>query len=186
MFISLFGLGTVYSLCAGAGFLEGGDFGSYRFPRAGHCSSAGLGSSVLRRRQAVNAYAEPVVSMDLDIAVAVEDLSRAESLLRENFEVREFAHSLNVGAAGSDLRVQLQKDPRYSAFASRSRLRNVLGLTLPVAAVEDVLCGKVWAVQDSEKRPSKRQKDLADIARLLETHPRLRELVPPEVLARLF
>jgi hypothetical protein len=30
--------------------------------------------------QAVNAYAEPVVSIDLDLAVAVEDFPRAESL----------------------------------------------------------------------------------------------------------
>ncbi len=31
----------------------------------------------------------------------------------------------------------------------------------------------------------KRQKDLADIARLLEAYPALRERVPPEVLSRL-
>jgi hypothetical protein len=36
------------------------------------------------------------------------------------------------------------------------------------ARVEDVLQGKVWAVQDSSRRGSKRQKDLADIARILE------------------
>jgi hypothetical protein len=135
---------------------------------------------------AVNAYAEPVVTLDLDIAVAVEDLSRAESLLREEFEVKEFPHSIKVAAAGSDLRVQLQKDSRYSSFVTRSRPRKVLGLTLPVAAVEDVLRGKIWAVQDPGRRSSKRQKDLADIARLLETSPQLRGLVPAEMLARLF
>jgi hypothetical protein len=43
----------------------------------------------------------------------------------------------------------------------------------------------VWAVQDETRRPSKRQKDLADIARLLESYPELRRLVPPEVQARL-
>ena len=122
---------------------------------------------------AVNAYAEPVVTLDFDIAVALEDLSRTESLL-------------NFAAAGSNLRVQLQKDSRYCSFVSRSQVRNVLGLTLPVAAIEDVLRGKIWAVQDPGRRPSKRQKDLADIARLLETSPQLRGLVPAEILARLF
>jgi len=136
--------------------------------------------------QAVNAYAEPVVSIDLDIAVAVEDLSRAETLLRESFSVREFPHSLNVAAAGSDLRVQLQTDPRYPAFPDRAQDREMLGITLRVAAIEDVLRGKVWAVQDPERIGSKRQKDLADIARLLESHPHLRPLIPREILDRLF
>jgi Nucleotidyl transferase AbiEii toxin, Type IV TA system len=56
---------------------------------------------------------------------------------------------------------------------------------LPVARVEDLLDGKVWAAMDPRRRPSKRQKDLADIARLLEAFPALRERVPGEVLARL-
>ncbi len=135
--------------------------------------------------QGVNAYVEPVVSLDLDIAVATEDLADAESLLRERYKVTRFAHSINVSLSGSDLRVQLQTDPRYAPFVERASVREVLGLRLPVAAVEDVLQGKVWAAQDSKRRPSKRQKDLADISRLLEAHPELRGRVPQDVLARL-
>jgi hypothetical protein len=135
---------------------------------------------------AVNAYAEPVVTIDLDLAVAVEDLARAEALLRREFEVEEFPHSLNVSAPGSDLRVQLQRDPRYFEFVDGAAPRNVLGLSLPVARIEDVLRGKIWAVQDPQRRSSKRQKDLADIARLLEARPSLRISVPAEILARLF
>jgi hypothetical protein len=135
--------------------------------------------------QAVNAYVEPVVSLDLDIAVATEDLDATEALLREHFKVTRFPHSVNVSLAGSDLRVQLQTDPRYAAFVERASVRDVLGLSLPVAAVEDVLQGKVWAAQDPKRRPSKRQKDLADISRLLEAHPELRRSVPQDVLARL-
>lgn len=135
--------------------------------------------------QAVNAYAEPVVSLDLDLAVAVVDLGRAERLLREAFAVEAFPHSLNVSDPGSDLRVQIQTDERYGAFVERAEIREVLGLRLPVADIEDVLQGKVWAVTDRARRPSKRQKDLADIARLLETRPALRAGVPREVLARL-
>ena len=135
--------------------------------------------------QAVNAYAEPVVSLDLDLAVAVEQLSRAEALLRRAFTVERFAHSLNVSAPGSDLRAQIQTDPRYFAFVDRAAPREVLGLRLPVASLEDVLQGKVWAVTDASRRPSKRQKDLADIARLLEAHRELRGQVPEDILARL-
>ena len=135
--------------------------------------------------QAVNAYAEPVVSLDLDIAVAAEDLAAAEDLLRGHFKVERFPHSVNVSLAGSDLRVQLQTDPRYAPFVPRASEHPVLGLVLPVAKLEDVLQGKIWAVQDSSRRPSKRQKDLADISRLLEAYPEMRSQVPPEVLSRL-
>jgi hypothetical protein len=135
--------------------------------------------------QAVNAYVEPVVSLDLDLAVAVNDLARAEALLTGQFRVDRFAHSLNVSLAGSDLRVQLQLDPRYSAFVDHASVRDVLGAHLPVARLEDVLQGKIWAAEDPDRRRSKRQKDLADIARLLEDYPELRVQVPAAILERL-
>lgn len=135
--------------------------------------------------QAVNAYAEPVVSLDLDVAVAADQLGQVEALLRQVFSVERFPHSLNVSVPGSALRVQVQTDPRYAAFVDRAEVRDVLGLQLPVAGLEDLLQGKVWAVTDETRRPSKRQKDLADIARLLEVHPELRGRVPADVLAKL-
>jgi hypothetical protein len=135
--------------------------------------------------QGVNAYAEPVVSLDLDMVIAVDQLPKAEQLLDKEFNVERFAHSLKVSASGSDLRVQIQTDPRHEAFLERAAVRNVLGLRLPVASLEDVLQGKVWAVLDPARRSSKRQKDLADISRFLEAHPHLRQKIPAEVLARL-
>jgi len=128
--------------------------------------------------QAVNAYAEPLVSLDL--AVATEHLGRAEDALGKKFKVERFAHSLNVSMTGSDLRVQIQTDPRYATFLERASVREVLGLRLPVASVEDVLQGKVWAALDAERR-----KDLLDIERILESRPELRERVPQEIIARL-
>jgi hypothetical protein len=135
--------------------------------------------------QAVNAFVEPVVSLDLDLAVATADVEAAEALLSKHFRVERFPHGVNVSTAGSDLRVQLPTDPRYGAFVAGASERDVLGLRLPVAKLEDVLQGKVWAAQDPSRRPSKRQKDLADIAHLLESHPHLRRRVPEDVLSRL-
>ena len=135
--------------------------------------------------QAVNAYADPVVSLDLDLVVAVDQLVEAERLLRQRFVVERFEHSLNVSELGSDLRIQLQTDPRYFPFVERSTMSDVLGVRLPVARIEDVLQGKIWAALEKGRRPSKRQKDLADIARLLEIRPDLRDQIPPEILARL-
>ena len=135
--------------------------------------------------QGVNAYVEPVVSLDLDLAVAVDQHAHIETLLRQAFSVERFPHSLNVSEPSSDLRVQIQTDPRYASFVDKATLRDVLGLSLPVARLEDVLQGKVWAVIDTSRRTSKRQKDLADISRLLEAYPSLRWQVPAEVLAKL-
>ena len=135
--------------------------------------------------QAVNAYVDPVVSLDLDLVVAAEDHARLEPMLASRFQAERFPHSLNLSLAGSDLRIQIQTDPRYADFVDRAEPRDVLGLRLPVARLEDVLQGKLWAVQDPSRRASKRQKDLADIARLIEAFPRLRQSVPAAVLDRL-
>jgi hypothetical protein len=135
--------------------------------------------------QAVNAYAEPLVSLDLDVVVAAEQLDRVRAILGDNFTVEPFPHSLNIAAPGSDLRIQIQLDPRYAPFVDRAVAREVLGVRLPVAAIEDVLTGKIWAAEDTARRPSKRQKDLADIARLLEAYPNLRPSVPASVLEKL-
>jgi len=135
--------------------------------------------------QAVNAYVEPLVSLDLDVAVVVEQLEQIESLLAQNYRVTRFPHSLNVVLPGSDLRVQIQTDERYGSFVGKAQLKEVLGLTMPVAQLEDVLQGKIWAVQDPKRRASKRQKDLADIARILESYPELETQVPALVLEKL-
>lgn len=135
--------------------------------------------------QAVNAYAEPLVSLDLDLAVAVDQIEKVSMLLGKHFTVKRFPHSLNVTIPNSDVRVQIQTDERYGKFLDRATVRPVLGMELPVASVEDVLQGKIWAAMDSERRGSKRQKDLADIARLLENYPQYRSRVPKEILERL-
>jgi len=134
--------------------------------------------------QGVNAYAEPLVSLDLDLVVAVDQLEEVQQLLASRFRLEHFPHSLNVSEPGSQLRVQIQTEPRYFDFPSRSAEQDVLGLRLPVASMEDLLSGKIWAAQDLDRRASKRRKDLLDIERLIEAHPRLRSRVPAEILAR--
>jgi hypothetical protein len=135
--------------------------------------------------QAVNAYADPLVSLDLDLVVDFGRMEQMEAKLRQRFDVKSFEHSLNVSRTGSDLRIQIQTDPRYASFVERASSRDVLGFALQVADLPDVLQGKVWAASDEKRRPSKRQKDLADIARLLDRHPELRPRVPEDILKRL-
>jgi hypothetical protein len=102
-------------------------------------------------------------------------------LLGDAFRLESFPHRLNVSLPESDLRIQIRLDSRYAPLVDRATAHDVLGLTLPVAAVEDVLQGKVWAAEDEARRASKRQKDLADIARLMEKYPRLLNVARPAV-----
>ena len=134
---------------------------------------------------AVNAYAEPVVSLDLDVAVVSRNLGALcqEARIR-GLKVEEFPHSVNLSTPKSDLRIQLQTDPRYQPFISRAETRPVLGYVMRVARVEDVLQGKIWAHQDQTRRASKRQKDLADIFRLIEAWPGLRDRVSDTIVPR--
>lgn len=134
---------------------------------------------------AVNAYVEPVVSLDLDVVVVSDRLGELLPILKKRYRVKTFANSINIGSASSDVRIQIRTDERYQAFLPAARTRNVLGYRLRVAAVEDVLRGKIWAALDESRRPSKRQKDLADIARLIEAKKELARLVPAELMDRL-
>jgi hypothetical protein len=128
---------------------------------------------------AVNAYVEPVVSLDLDIVVAAEDVEKVSETARERgFAVEHFQHSVNLTIKGSDLRIQLQTDSRYQSFILNAETRNVLGYEMKVARLGDILQGKVWAYTDKERRKSKRQKDLADILRIIEAYPDLEESLP--------
>lgn len=134
---------------------------------------------------AINAYAEPVVSLDLDIVVAADNIETLIKAAEAHFRIQKFTHSVNLSTDKSDLRIQLQIDPRYQHFISRAASHNLLGYTMKVACVEDVLQGKIWAYLDVQRRKSKRQKDLADIVRLTEVFPSLEERLPAAIKERI-
>lgn len=128
---------------------------------------------------AVNAYVEPLVSLDLDIVTPVEDVGAVCRAAKErDLKVEEFEYSVNIASAHSDLRIQLQTDHRYQEFISRAQPKDVLGYRIRVADLADVLQGKVWAYMDKARRKSKRQKDLADIFRIVEAFPHLAASLP--------
>ena len=132
---------------------------------------------------AVNAYVEPVVSLDLYLVVIANFANNLiEAAEKEKiFKIERFHHSINLSSTKSDLRIQIQIDPRYQAFIPRSSLKDVMGYGMKAATVEDVLQGKIWAYLDEQRRKSKRQKDLADIFRLVETYPDLNDLLPESI-----
>lgn len=145
--------------------------------RAKYCVVGGL---------AVNAYVEPVVSLDLDVVVITDALETFLGFAQKTFKIERYPHSINLKAKQSDLRIQVQLDPRYQDFISRALRKKVLGLPMKVAALEDVFQGKLWAYSDKQRHMSKRpsrpmsgwQKDLADIYCLVEAYPRLKSKLP--------
>ena len=109
--------------------------------------------------QAVNAYAEPVVSLDLDLVVAVAHLDRAVALLKANFAVKQFPIASTCIKRDRICACKFKPYARYFDFPERAEPREILGLELPVASLEDTLQRKIWAALDADRRSSKRQKD---------------------------
>lgn len=132
---------------------------------------------------AVNAYADPVASLDLDLVLMIDNIDKLLKHTSNTFNINKFAHSINLQHPDSDLRIQLQTDLQYQSFIANASEKKVLGYEMKVASLKDVLKGKIWAYSDEERRNSKRQKDLADIMRLVETHPQLYSLLPEKIKA---
>lgn len=123
---------------------------------------------------AVNHWAvEPMVTQDVDFVVATEAIERAVSLLEAaGFQSERLEWSINF-KGHSRVSIQLSTADFYRDFPDRAVPADVHGILMRVACLEDTLQGKIKAWSDSERRQSKRIKDLADIARLVEAHPHL-------------
>lgn len=135
---------------------------------------------------AVNAYCEPILTLDLDCVVVVEQIERLKGRLRgSGFKVKSHPHTWEITHKASDVRIQIQRDKRYQEFISRAESHKVLGYTMKVAQKEDVLKGKVWAYEDSERDELKRDKDLLDIKRLVQRYPYLEEFLSDKIRMKL-
>ena len=136
---------------------------------AGWCVIGGL---------AVNSYATPVYTADLDLVVVSTDLEPVLADLRAaDFRVKEFPFSTNAQrragrteTSANMLMVQFTKPDRYQSFVERAVLRPVFGIDVPVASLADVVQGKLWAWGDASRRPTKKIKDRLDLMRLAEEH----------------
>jgi len=135
---------------------------------------------------AVNCYVEPVFTTDADIVVASSELPRIKAeLIAQGFDVTEYQHSVNAQMKDSQLRIQFTTDERYQQFLSDTRLTRVLENDVPVASLENIVRGKLWAWRDPKRRLSKRKKDELDLIRVAEKYPGLRQMMPPEITDQL-
>ena len=139
---------------------------------------------------AVNHWAsEPMVTQDVDFVVVADAVERTVALLEEaGFHSEKFDWSVNFQGR-SKVSLQLSTEAFYRDFPSRAVAADVHGILMRVASLEDTLQGKIRAWSDAKRRQSKRIKDLGDIARLVESHPELwnlltddlkRQILPPK------
>jgi hypothetical protein len=133
---------------------------------------------------AVNHWAaEPMVTRDVDLVVAAESVDLAINVLEEaGFRAERFPWSINF-QGHSKVSIQLSTEDFYKDFPSRSVPADVHGILMRVASLEDTLRGKLRAWRDTERRQSKKLKDLGDIARLVESHPHLWEILDADLKA---
>ena len=135
---------------------------------------------------AVNCYVEPVYTVDADIVVVSQHLEAIkEELAAAGFQIEQFAHSLNAKKAVGKLNIQFTQDDRYQSFIERAQSRDVLGQSVPVADLSDIVQGKIWAWTDAKRRVSKRKKDELDLIRIAEAYPELRRTMPTEITSQL-
>jgi hypothetical protein len=123
---------------------------------------------------AVNHWAaEPMVTQDVDFVVATDAVGRTVDVLtKAGFRPEKFQWSINF-TGHSRVSLQLSTEVFYRDFPARAVPADVHGILLRVASLEDTFNGKIKAWGDSERRQSKRIKDLGDLARLVEAHPHL-------------
>ena len=131
---------------------------------------------------AVNHWAdEPMVTRDVDFVVTVEAIDKTVKILEaEGFKPTRFEWSINFQGS-SRVSIQLSTEELYHSFPSRSVPADIFGILMRVASLEDTLTGKIEAWRDSNRRQSKRTKDLGDIIRLIEAHPQLWKTLPPDL-----
>jgi hypothetical protein len=135
---------------------------------------------------AVNHWArEPMATADVDIVIAAERVDEAVKALRAaGFKSKKFKWSVNLQGR-SKVSVQISTEKIYHGFPGRSVPADIHGILMRVASLTDTMTGKLLAYGDKERRASKRQKDLTDILRLVEAHPKLKKLLPADVAKKI-
>jgi len=119
-----------------------------------------------------------MATADVAVVIAAERIEEAvKALSAAGFVAKKFKWSVNLKGR-SKVSVQISTEEVYREFPGRSVPADIHGILMRVASLPDTLRGKILAWQDPKRRASKRQKDLLDIMRLVEAHPKLHKLLP--------
>ena len=124
---------------------------------------------------------EPRSTLDIDLAVPTYAQVPRAALLGAGFEhIGRHEHSDNWRAPGpgplmSRTAVQFSAEDEGLADAVEHAITVDLlgGVRLRVATVADLIALKLTAAEETKRRPSKKEHDVADVLALLEEHPEL-------------
>lgn len=135
---------------------------------------------------AVNHWAlEPMTTADVDLVIVSSRIEEAAVTLKDlGFVEKRFSWSINFKGE-SKVSIQVSTEEMYLDFPERAVVAEVHGILMRVGSLEDTLKGKIAAYEEPQCRPSKKLKDLTDIARLLEAHPEISEKIPASIAAKL-
>ncbi len=133
---------------------------------------------------------EPRTTLAIDLAVQTYAHVPREALLGAGFEHTDrHAHSDNWRAPGpgplksrTAVRFSAEDDGLAEAVEHAIIVHLPGGVPLRVATVANLIALKLRAAEETERRPSKRMHDVADVLALLEEHP---ETGSPELRDRL-
>ncbi len=133
---------------------------------------------------------EPRSTLDIDLAVRSYDDVPREALVAAGFEhTGRHGHSDNWRAPGSGplaartaVQFSAEDQPIVEAVARAITVDLGAGVLLRVATVADLVVLKLVAAEATDRRPSKRAHDIADVLALLEEHP---DVGTPDLVERL-
>ncbi len=135
---------------------------------------------------AVNHYVDPVYTIDADVVIAAENLDAVQDeLIAVGFVVQRYPQSVNAKTRDSQLSLQFTTAARYQPFLERVQPAEILGCHVPIAALPDLIQGKVWAWADPTRGLSKHKKDELDLVRIGEKYPELQTLLPPAIAGQI-
>jgi Nucleotidyl transferase AbiEii toxin, Type IV TA system len=132
---------------------------------------------------------EPRTTLDIDLAISSYREIPEHALREAGFEhTGRFEHSDNWRAPGTGplkARVAVQFSAEDDGIDSAIKNANTFqlegGVPLRVASVRDLIFLKLLAAEEPQRRPSKRQHDIADVMCLMEEHP---STATPDLVAR--
>lgn len=127
---------------------------------------------------AVNAYAEPLYSEDLDLVVAAKAIPGVIEGMKKKFTVKQLKGKYILTKPNSKLIINIITDERYQSFIAGAEWQKVFDLVMPIVNIADLFQAEIWAAAYPDRPLTKQLKDKTDIARLLEVKPELKNKLP--------
>lgn len=130
---------------------------------------------------AINYYVEPIYTGEVNFVISPNDKIKILKALQGagiDFKDDDTCISIPVPKT-SRLTIYINTDSRYQGFMANTHAGLLFDeFKVQLAALEDLIQGKIWSLEDSCRKVSKQFKDQADLCRIVENYPKLIKLLP--------